>query len=115
MVTRFPVVPAKEFDASYANLAEQVNCSSSPSVLDCLRTRSVDDFRDVFKKRPSGIPNPRQNPDHLVQDDDFYYVRPSEAVDSGKIARVPTIIGGRSVTDHSFRVKTCGLIHLTLW
>jgi Carboxylesterase family len=103
MVTRIPIIRAKEYDASYAKLAERVACnSSSPSVFDCLRTVPVDTFQDVLEERGSGVTSfaLKEQPNNVVQDDDFHHARPSEAFKAGKIARVPTIIGASS--DRSF-------------
>ncbi|KAF9507965.1 hypothetical protein BS47DRAFT_264345 [Hydnum rufescens UP504] len=92
-----PVIRAKEYDASYAKLAERVACnsSSSSSVFDCLRTVPVDTFQAVLEERRSGVTAAalREHPNNVVQDDDFHHARPSEAFKAGKIARVPTIIG----------------------
>ena len=95
MVIRFPVIDAKEFDASYTRLAERVGCNSSSNVLDCLRTVPADTLHDLLEKTRSDLVSltSTELPHHVVQDGDFYYTRPSEALKAGNIARIPTIIG----------------------
>ena len=95
MAIRYPVVRAKEFDASYTRLAERVGCDSSSDVLDCLRTVPADTLHDLLEKTHSSViaSASAELPHHVVQDGDFHNARPSEALKSGNIARIPTIIG----------------------
>ena len=106
-----PVIPPGRYQKAYERFLEEVNCgprSLAPfnnDSIDCMRAVSSDVMLDaVMKTRDDGyrVSTAAEIPWFPVQDGDFHRLPPTKAVKTGKVAKVPTIIGRRGV---SIRLK----------
>jgi len=101
-----PVVPPGRYQKAYERFLEKVNCgprSLAPlnnDSIDCMRAVSSDLMLDaVVKMRDDGhhVSTAASTPWFPVHDGDFHRMPPTKAVKTGKVAKVPTIIGERGV------------------
>lgn len=105
------MTPPGRYQESYERFLESVNCGQQSLVrfnndsIACMRAASSDVLlHAVMKTRDDGhrMSTAASIPWFPVQDGDFHHMQPSKALKTGKVAKIPTIIGKRYILAWQF-------------